>query len=339
MAGRPPAGRAPRYAVVGPVNMDLFIRGMAPLDRAALSQWVGPSQVDLVVGGSVGYTAGVMARLGAHVSLATTLGDDAFGAHIRRELEEAGIDTSCVATAAGETAIAIYVLLFGDPKRPMTYRLPGFEPWPDPPLAILEVDGARPDLLHAGGLLHFPAMYRRGLAGTFAEARRLGIRTSIDPQFPLVDTPAPWLPFLADVLSEADVVLADEGEARRTYALEDLVEAIDAAHAAGPSIVAIKRGPAGSLVSDGARIVAQPAIPVAPDRVRESVGAGDAFDAGFLDALVRGADVVDATRFATAAAALSLRGRGGAESISGRPAVEAILPEVPLATVTPRRRS
>jgi len=337
MSPRSPAGLTPRFAVVGPVNMDLFIRGVAPLDRAALAEWVGPSRVDLVVGGSVGYTAGVLARLGGHVTLATTLGSDAFGAHIRRELEAAGIDTSCVATAAGDTAMAIYMLLFGSSKRPMTYRLPGFQPWPDPPLAILDADGPGPDLVHAGGLLHFPTMYHRGLASTFAEARRRGLRTSIDPQFPLLDTPAPWLPLLDDVLAEADIVLCDEGEARRTYACHDLDEVIDAAHAAGPSMVVIKRGPAGSLVSDGTRVVAQPAIAVAPKQVRESVGAGDAYDAGFLDALVRGADVAAAARFATAAAALSLRGRGGAESISGRAAVEAVLSEVPRATVTPRR--
>lgn len=328
------AGGGPRIAVVGPVNMDLFIRGQAPDERAELLEWVGPSAVDLVVAGSIGYTVQVMARLGAEVALCSAVGDDAFGAHIRRTLEGQGLDCRRLETAHGETAIAIYILLFGGPKRPMTYRLPGFEPWPDPP-PLLAGDPP-PDLVHSGGLLHFPGMCHRGLAGVFAEARRRGIRTSIDPQFPLVETPAPWLPLLDDVLCETEILLCDEAEARRIFAADELATAIAAAHAAGPSIVAVKRGADGSLLSDGERLVAQPAIPVAPEAVRESVGAGDAFDAGFLDALLRGADLVEAGRFATATAAVSLRGRGGAESIAGRAAVEAVVPEVPAPAVARR---
>ena len=51
----------PRVVVVGPVNMDLFIRGEAPLDREALNLWVGTPDVELLVAGSIGYTLQVFA--------------------------------------------------------------------------------------------------------------------------------------------------------------------------------------------------------------------------------------------------------------------------------------
>ncbi len=54
---------------------------------------------------------------------------------------------------------------------------------------------------------------------------------------------------------------------------------------------------------------------------------------GFLDSLLRSPDVGHAARFATATAALSLRGRGGAEGIANRAAVLATLGEVPAAEV------
>ncbi len=79
----------------------------------------------------------------------------------------------------------------------------------------------------------------------------------------------------------------------------------------------------------------QPAIPVPDELVREAVGAGDAFDSGFLDTLLRGGDAGEAARFATAAAAISLRARGGAEGIADRPAVLAALGEVPSASAGP----
>jgi len=322
----PSAG--PRIVVVGPVNIDLFMRGRAPLDAEALSTWVGPSDVQIIVAGSVGYTVQILDRLGAEVELCTTTGDDAFGAYLRDELAAAGIGLRLATTAHGPTAIAIYVLLFGGPKRPMTYRLPGFEPWPDP-LPDLLGDDQPPELVHCGGLLHFPEMWHRSLAPAFAAARARGVRTSLDPQFPLTEMAAPWLPHIADVLAETDVLLLDEGECRRMFDVPGLGEAIRLAHAAGPRIVVVKRAAAGALISDGVQRIRQPAVHVPDAAVREAVGAGDAFDSGFLDALLRGADVAAAGRFATAAASLSLHGRGGAEAVADRAAVEAILDGVP----------
>lgn len=321
------AGR-PRAAVIGPVNMDLFIRGSAPLDRDALNAWVGPTETDLLVAGSVGYTIGALAGLGWSVEVCSTTGDDAFGAWIRADLEGRGIDCRHLRTAAGRTAIAMYLMLWGGHKRPMTYRLPDFEPWPDP-LPPLDTLRPLPRVLHSGGLLHFPRMCHRGLGPLFQRMRANGVLTSIDPQFPLVDTPAPWLPAVGDVLAHADVLLCDEGEASNLFAVADAFAAIGPAHAAGPRIVAIKRGRAGAVVSDGEQVLDQSAADVDQSQVRDAVGAGDAFDAGFLDALADGLDVAAAARWATATASLTLAGRGGAEGITDRDAVAAALERVP----------
>lgn len=317
-----------RAAVIGPVNMDLFVRGAAPLDRDTLNEWVGPSETDLLVAGSIGYTMGALARLGWSVEACSTTGDDAFGAWIRADLEARGVDCRHLVTAPGRTAIALYLMLWGGHKRPMTYRLPDFEPWPDPP-PPLDTLGPLPRVLHSGGLLHFPGMWHRGLASLFRRMRGRGVLTSVDPQFPLVDTPAPWLPAVGDVLAHADVLLCDEGEACHLFAVGDAHAAIDPAHAAGPRIVAIKRGPKGAIVSDGRTIVDQPAARVDQSLVRDAVGAGDAFDAGLLDALADGLDLATAARWATATASLTLVARGGTEGIAGRDAVTAALERVP----------
>jgi sugar/nucleoside kinase (ribokinase family) len=317
-----------RVVVVGPVNIDLFMRGSAPLDGALLRRWVGPSDVQLVVAGSVGYTVQVFQRLGCRVELCTTTGRDAFGAFLRTTLEAAGIGLRHTSVADGDTAIALYVLLFGDAKRPMTYRLPGFEPWPDPLPRFVD-DIPPPHLVHCGGLLHFPGMWHRGLRPAFEAARRSGVMTSLDPQFPLTDLPAPWLPHLVDVLPATDILLMDEGECRMVFGVDSLVEAIGRAHELGPRIVTIKRGADGAIVSDGTSILRQPAIAIPEERVREAVGAGDAFDAAFLDALLRGATPAVAVRDATAVAALSLGGRGGAEGIADLDAVHALVDHVP----------
>jgi sugar/nucleoside kinase (ribokinase family) len=327
MQPEPPASR--RAVVIGPVNVDLFIRGRAPLDRDVLNAWVGPSDVDLLVAGSIGYTIQALQRLGVQVDVCTTFGEDAFGRHLKAAVEAAGIGTSLSRSASGETAIAIYMLLFGGTKRPMTYRLPSFEPWPDP-IPVDRMDGL--SLVHCGGLLHFPNMWHRTLAPLFERARAAGVLTALDPQFPLTDMPAPWLPHFADVIPNVDVFFCDEREARSIFGTDNPESALRTALSLGPRVAAIKLGERGALVGDGREVLMQPAVEIPAELVRESVGAGDAFDAGFLAAMLDGAGPGEAARFATAVAAVTLAGPGGAERIAGPGAVEAELARVPAAS-------
>jgi sugar/nucleoside kinase (ribokinase family) len=321
-----------RAVVIGPVNADLFIRGHAPLDPNVLNSWVGPADIDLLVAGSIGYTIQALNRLGLHVEVCTTFGEDAFGVHLRRAVEQAGIGTSLSRSTPGDTAIAIYMLLFGGTKRPMTYRLPTFEPWPDP-VPLDRLDDV--SVVLCGGLLHFPNMWHRSLASVFERARAAGVMTALDPQFPLTDMPAPWLPHLADVLPHVDVFLCDESESRSIFGTSDPETALRMAIRSGPHVVAVKLGARGALVTDGHELVMQPAVPMPTDLVRESVGAGDAFDAGFLTSLLNGASAAEAARFGTAVAALTLAGRGGAERIDGPQSVAAEVARVPAATTRP----
>lgn len=326
-----PAGEL-RVGLVGPLNLDLFLRGTAPSQPAELNVWVGPSEVELLVAGSIGYPAQAFRRLGATVELHSHVGDDVFGAHIRSALVEAGISDRFLVGVPGQSAIAIYVLLFGGQKRPMTYQLPGSPPWPWRP-DLIRPDEPVPALVHSGGLLHFPGMWHSGLAASFSLARQAGAVTSIDPQFPLDDRPAPWLPHVADVLAMSDILLCDEHELQRLFARGDLAADLAAAHAAGPGVVVVKRGPAGSLVSAAGSLIEQPAVPVPAHEVRDAIGAGDAFDAGFLDSYLRGASPAEAAAFGTAAARLTLSARGGAEGIADRAAVLEGLSRVPAASI------
>ena len=134
---------------------------------------------------------------------------------------------------------------------------------------------------------------------------------------------------MADVLAVCDVLLCDEGELHMLFAQPDLMANLRAAHAAGPRVVVVKRGATGSLVSGDGCIIDQPAVAVPAEAVHEAVGAGDAFDAGFLDRLARGGSLVAAATFGTATATLTLTTRGGAEGIVDRDAVLAALSLVP----------
>ena len=85
---------------------------------------------------------------------------------------------------------------------------------------------------------------------------------------------------LNKVVSNADVLFMDEGEAR-DYAQEgNLVTAARRIRAMGPGAVVIKRGEHGVLVFSGDSVFSAPAFPL--DHVVDPTGAGDTFAAGFI---------------------------------------------------------
>ena len=85
---------------------------------------------------------------------------------------------------------------------------------------------------------------------------------------------------LNKVVSKADVLFMDEGEAR-DYAQEgNLVTAARRIMSMGPGAVVIKRGEHGVLVFSGDSIFSAPAFPL--DHVVDPTGAGDTFASGFI---------------------------------------------------------
>ena len=310
-------------ALVGPLNVDLLITGSAPADFDALAQWAGPSNVMLCAAGSAGYLAQDLAKLGLQTGIVSTLADDPFGDAIQRIVAEAGVDVSHVSRAPETlSGIGIYMLLFGSKKRPLTYRLPTHAPWP------IKFNRADSDYLlsarhlHCAGYLHFPEMWTDEMAALFRLAKARGLTTSLDPQFVLFPVDVPWLEPLVDLLKVTDVLLLDEDEARQIAQSADLAEAAARLQAAGPAMVVIKRGARGALIQAADRFFAQPAIAVPEEDIVESIGAGDAFDAGFIVGYLAGWPIERIVRFATAAAASTLRGSGGTNSLATRPELE-----------------
>ncbi len=89
---------------------------------------------------------------------------------------------------------------------------------------------------------------------------------------------------LAEALSKADVVLANESEAAAMTGQPDPELALERLGEHCPC-VAIKRGSRGALGLAGGRVQAVPADPV---EVVDTTGAGDCFNAGFLAGWLRG---------------------------------------------------
>jgi sugar/nucleoside kinase (ribokinase family) len=301
---------------LGPLNVDLLITGTAPTNLDELTQWMGQSQVTLTAAGSNGYTTLALARLGLKAGVVAVLADDAFGNMVLQTVKQAGVEVSRVQRQANTlSGIGIYILLFGNKKRPLTYRLPTHQPWPR---RLSQAD--REYLLsgrhvHCGGYLHFPEMWNDDLAEVFHLAHERGLSTSLDPQGLLYPYDGSWLEPIRDALRYTDMLLLDAQEARRIAQLEDLPSVAMALKQIGPRLVAIKDGTAGTLICLEDRMFRQPAAIVPEDEIVETVGAGDTFDAALIAAFLAGWPIERCASFAALAAASSVRGAGAVTSL------------------------
>lgn len=151
-------------------------------------------------------------------------------------------------------------------------------------------------------------------------ARGAGVTTILNPA-PAADLPA-------GMLSLCDYVTPNESEAEGLTGLpvanpEQALAAAKALLGKGAGAAVITLGGQGALFHDGRQTVHVPVFNAGP--VAETTGAGDAFTGGFAAALAGGMAPVDAVRFGSATAGISVTRPGTAPSMPSRAEIEALL--------------
>jgi ribokinase len=151
-------------------------------------------------------------------------------------------------------------------------------------------------------------------------ARAAGVTTILNP------APAASLP--EGMLELCDYVTPNETEAEALTGLpvtsiEEAAAAAVALRAKGAGAVIITLGEKGALYQDRKRTVHVQPFHAGP--VVETTGAGDAFNGGFAAALAEGMDPVEAVRFGSATAGISVTRAGTAPSMPARAEIEALL--------------
>jgi 2-dehydro-3-deoxygluconokinase len=152
-------------------------------------------------------------------------------------------------------------------------------------------------------------------------ARAAGVPVSVDLNFRsrLWDA-ATAAPVFRELAAGADMLFAGDDEARIALEIEDPEKAgpddLAAALAAlGPAEVVVKRGRHGATALIDGVLIEVPAVPV---HVVDSVGAGDAFVAGYLAGRLTGRDVRERLQTAAVTGALAVTVPGDWEA-SPRP--------------------
>ncbi|MDP9397277.1 MAG: carbohydrate kinase [Actinomycetota bacterium] len=229
-------------------------------------------------GGSPANVAVGLARLGTSATLVTRFGRDAYGDLLRGHLAGNGVVLAPGAEGPGETSVAV-ASLDAAGAATYTFRLA----WDPAPLDSSLLAGA--GCVHTGSLgtaLPPGARVVRDLL-TAAAGR---VPVSYDPNLrpALLGPPEEVRRDVEELVALSDVVKASEEDLGWLHPGEAYEEVARRWLALGPALVVVTRGGDGAYARTQGYELRRPAVPV---EVVDTVGAGDAFTAGLLDALVR----------------------------------------------------
>lgn len=140
---------------------------------------------------------------------------------------------------------------------------------------------------------HLPAHFRSApyvFLGNIDPELQLAVLEQVDnPKLVACDTMNFWIEgkrsALLETLKQVDAVLLNDAEARELAGEANIARAVRAIHAMGPSIVVVKRGEYGALLSAHNQFFWAPAYPL--EDVVDPTGAGDSFAGGFMGFLAR----------------------------------------------------
>jgi sugar/nucleoside kinase (ribokinase family) len=281
----------------------------------------------LEVGGSTCLFAAQAAKLGLRTALLGVVGQDVYGRFIRERLAAHGVDVGFVRAVPGiKTGLGVALDRRGD-RAILTY--------PGSIDAVAERDV--PDAFLASARhLHLGSFYlmrslRLGIPRLVERARSLGLTVSLDPNW---DPDQRWDGGLLNLLPHIDYCLPNRNEllaiagaagaagqaAGRAGGIAPAAGAADQADERGAltrlgnvaRYVAVKRGAAGAWLwrGGGVGLECRPE-PVPASAMVDSVGAGDAFDAGLIYGALRGWSDADALRAACACGRATVQARGG----------------------------
>ena len=319
-------------------SFDIVCLGRLAVDFYA--QQIGARLEDVAsfakyLGGSSANTAFGCARLGLKAAMASRIGDDAMGRFLVETLAKEGCDVSQVSVDPARLTGGVVLGIKDRDTFPLIFLR---ENCAD--MAVTEDDVAADFLARSRALLitgtHFSTPHvHRVSSVALARARAHDVRTILDIDY----RPVLWglaargdgatrfvasgqvTAHLQALLPSFDLVIGTEEEFAIAGGSTDIINALRAVRRVTGATLIVKRGPLGCAVIDGK-------IPHTLDEafngqgvkveVLNVLGAGDAFNAGFLSGWLRGEDYDACCRYANACGALVVSRHGCAPAMPTR---------------------
>jgi len=255
------------------------------------------NDLTLGIGGAESNFAIALQRLGIPATWIGRIGDDSLGEKVARELRAEGLTVHAVIDPTSPTGLMIKERRTADATRVWYYR----EGSAGSRLAASDLP---PGVVESAALLHItgitPAL-SDSAAGAITDAIDRASGAGVPVSFDVNHRASLWgnrdaTPIYRRLAARSTIVFAGYDEARLIAPDANGVPEVAAAIAAlGPSQVVIKLGADGCYALADHDSIMQSAVPIRPV---DTVGAGDAFVAGYVSECVAGQDL--STRLNTA---------------------------------------
>ena len=284
------------------------------------------TSLSLSIGGAESNVAIGLARLGIPASWISVLGDDELGELVLHRLRAEGVDTSGVRRIA-DRPTGLYL------REEVAGRLRVYYYRSGSAAATLSPNAFDPSMLQGAAFLHLT-----GITGALSEecaeflpwaattARDAGVRVSYDVNY----RSRLWEPSAAQAATEAllpliDVLFVGHDEANALWGWETHT-ALEQLSKIGPSEVILKLGADGCAAMINGEQLTSPGFPA---RQLDPIGAGDAFDAGYLAATLWGWAPEKRLRAANAMGAFCVQNLGDYEGLPDRRELDGFLEQIP----------
>ncbi len=283
---------------IGDINIDILMYGLSSMPLP--DREITCAGFETVPGSSAFIAAHAFSSLGGKAGFAGLAGTDDNGVLMINAMKNAGISSELVErTDKVKTGVTVN-LIQENIRSQVTY-----------PGTISEYSGSMltPDALSSYTHIHFAGPYQQlkfkgKISSLLALAKDAGITTSIDTQW---DATEKW-EFLDDWLRKVDYLFVNSDEAVSITGCPGAEEACEKL-ALLTACPVVKLGRAGAIAISGSRAVK--AFPYKVE-VKDTTGAGDNFDAGFLFAILeKKLSFNEALHFGNAAGARSCQFPGG----------------------------
>jgi sulfofructose kinase len=247
-------------------------------------------------GGQTASAMVALARLGSRTAYAGRFGSDAEGSFGLQTLRDEGVSVEHAEVIDGARTQLAYIII--DARTGERTII-----WDRDERLAYRADEVPANFAARGRVLHLDAHDPPACAALAREARAAGTIVSAD-----IDNVYEGLP---ELLPHLDLLISSSEFPRRLTGIADecgaLVEVKSRLRA--DTLVGMTLGARGAVLFHKGHFVESPAFPV-PGGCRDTTGAGDAFHAGFLHAMLRGDDIETSLRTGCAVAALKCRRLG-----------------------------
>lgn len=255
------------------------------------------------IGGAESNVAIGLARLGVATSWLGRVGDDSLGERVAREIRGDGVAVHAIIDPDAATGLMVKERPSAASTAVHYYRAGSAgsrlrpEDLPDGWL-----DGA--SLLHVTGITPLLSETARAALHVAVDRARLADMTvSFDINYrSALASPRTAGPVLRELAERADIVFGGAEEFAILYPESSVADAAARLRDAGCTTTVLKQGSDGASVFIGGSVVAASGFAIEPV---DTVGAGDAFVAGYLSALLDGLDLDAVLRRANACGAMA----------------------------------